>query len=1167
MKSGQYFFPSLLGLVIGALLFPGLPSRGEAKNATGVVVESVEPQSVAEQAGVKPGDLFLMWTRSANPPANPIAAKGRIQSAFDWLLLEKDQSPRGTVMLSGTRAGRQVNLTLPQDNWSFHVRPALVSDLVVAYEQGCDLIRKKEKEGISRLLNLAAGLTAKSEWQTACWFRFQCGQLCNQQKWWTEAQTSFQEALQGTENKGRPEFESLIWASLGETFRNMNDYEAAKNAWERALQLSETKIGENLLTAICLDGMGRLASERKDPASANAYQIKALAIREKVAPDSLAVAASLNNLGNAALDQGELAQAEAYFARTLAINEKFNPDSLAVAEILNNLGMVAKKRGELSQADTYLSKALTIREKLAPDSLAVASSLNNLGLMAWSQGDLARAYAYHTQALAIKEKIAPDSLDVAQSLNNLGLVALDRGDLAQAESCHTKALAIKEKITPDSLPVAASLNNLGTVAWSRGDLTQAEIYFTKTMAIIEKLVPGSLVVAGTLNNLGEVAIERGDLVRAETYHAMALAIREKLAPDSFDVTGSLNNLGNVAQHRGDLTQAETYYSKALAIRERLAPNSLSVADIMKNLGMVAHAWADLALAEMYHANALAIEEKLAPGSADEAETLHELGDLSRQQHKQEQALTFLERAVEALEKQKGKWGGGSEAMERFSEKFADYYRELIELKLKLNQKEDAFNVLERFRARTFLNLLAERDLDFTKDAPAELLREQKRTDFAYDRVQKELGDVSEGNEPEKVKDLLEQLQTLRTTQNDIAQQIRQASPHLASLQYPEPLTWEQAKNLFPPDQAFLSYCVGLNSTSLFVTFGGKLAVYAIPVSRERLEREVRSFRTIQESAGISPQLIRKKGFELYSLLLKPAEKQLRPTRSLVICPDGPLHLLTFAALCNDRKHYLVEEKTVSYVLSATVYAETRRASQTGKEEITLAAFGDPVYRSATGETFNAVVRSLTRRHELIALPATRHEVESICKVYGENQPTVLKYLGEEAREETAKRLKGHIALVHFACHGLLDQRFPLDSGLALTIPESQVEGEDNGILQAWEIFESVRFNADLVTLSACQSGIGEVMGGEGMIGLTRAFQYAGAHSVLASLWSVADEPTAVFMKRFYTYLRQGKQKAESLRQAQLDFIHSPQEINKDLPAGKIEVAHPFYWAPFVLNGD
>jgi len=147
-------------------------------------------------------------------------------------------------------------------------------------------------------------------------------------------------------------------------------------------------------------------------------------------------------------------------------------------------------------------------------------------------------------------------------------------------------------------------------------------------------------------------------------------------------------------------------------------------------------------------------------------------------------------------------------------------------------------------------------------------------------------------------------------------------------------------------------------------------------------------------------------------------------------------------------------------------------------------------------------------------------------------PSARIWLGQDATEENAKALSGDTRVVHFACHGFLDEKLPLESGLALSLPADRAEGRENGLLQAWEVFEKVRVDADLVTLSACQTGLGREMGGEGLLGLTWAFQYAGARSVLASLWEVGDASTAELMKRFYERFGAGVPKAEALRLAE-----------------------------------
>ena len=194
-------------------------------------------------------------------------------------------------------------------------------------------------------------------------------------------------------------------------------------------------------------------------------------------------------------------------------------------------------------------------------------------------------------------------------------------------------------------------------------------------------------------------------------------------------------------------------------------------------------------------------------------------------------------------------------------------------------------------------------------------------------------------------------------------------------------------------------------------------------------------------------------------------------------------------------------------------------------------------------------------------------------------PSAKVYLGADATEERAKSVGREPRIVHFATHAYLDDRMPLSSFLALTIPGA-VSGDsdsdspprspqgDNGLLQAWEIFERVRLDADLVVLSACDSGLGEEQGGEGLIGLTRAFQYAGARTVAATLWSVADQATAELMIRFYRHLRAGKPKDVALQAAQIELIRDPIEVQDESgQTVEMDASAPYYWAAFQLIGD
>jgi CHAT domain-containing protein len=200
------------------------------------------------------------------------------------------------------------------------------------------------------------------------------------------------------------------------------------------------------------------------------------------------------------------------------------------------------------------------------------------------------------------------------------------------------------------------------------------------------------------------------------------------------------------------------------------------------------------------------------------------------------------------------------------------------------------------------------------------------------------------------------------------------------------------------------------------------------------------------------------------------------------------------------------------------------------------------------------------------LPSSRHEVEGIAALFPPERVAI--FLGIEATEERAKAIGKGSRILHFATHTHLDDRFPLNSALVLTMPDGFPEYRDNGLLQVWEIFEKVRLDADLVVLSACESGLGEEEGGEGLIGLTRAFQYAGARTVMASLWSVQDQATSDLMIRFYKHLRAGKPKDEALRQAQIELIRGPIEVvNEKGEKTLLDASAPYYWAGFQVYGD
>ena len=1161
MRTAKALVAVPVALGVGLVNLVGCSQSDEAQTATsaqsdeiGVVVEEVGEGSALEKAGLLPGDILLSWERLPSPPANLQAAQGEFASPFDWKWLTVEQAPRGSVKLLGQRQGEEKVFEVAPGKWKGDVRPRMAGAMLQDYERGKKFIEAEELEAGIDLWHKVAG---RAEDQAAdgpsrCWLFLRIGDTWGNTKQWEKTHGAYRSALAVAQD---PLARAAIWQAIGDAYQKTSEFETAREAYDSAQK-----------------------------------------IREKTWGESLTLAMSLNYLGALDWGQGRLDSSQAYWQHALEIRQTLAPGSLVEAASLNNLGNLALYRGDLDRVADYYERSLAIKQTLAPGSLAVAASLNNLGMLAFYRGDLDLVAEYSERSLAIKKQLAPDSLDLAISLNNLGNLAAERGDLDRAAEFQKESLEIRQKLAPGSLDVAMSLNNLGVLARRRGDLDRAIEYYQRSLGIKQKLAPGSLDVATSLSNLGGLARRRGDLDRAAEYHEGSLEIQQKLAPGSLDVAISLNNLGTLASNRGDFDQATEYHEGSLEIMQKLAPGSIGMAVSLANLGALARRCGDLDRAAEYFKGSLEIQQKLAPGSSTQAETLHALATLRRKKSQYQPAIALFLQAVQAFENQVARLGGSRDVQAGFRAERVEYYLDTIDLLLELQQPEEAFHILERSRAQGFLTQLAKRDLVFS-DIPEELDRNRRRIAVRSDRAQQELAKLSLSKDQAEIEVLLAKLQQLQRERDDIEEQIRWDYPNLAALKYPQPLDLHAAQQALDPGTVMLSYSIGEETTNLFVVSRkGDLDVHTLSISRENLEHEVQLFRKYMLSSRTGNRDMSNLlavGKRLYTTLIELAIDRIGPSKRLLIIPDGPLHLLPFAALIRhgDRPlsspggdagavserdwHYLVEWKPLHSVLSATVYAEFKKsrrpsgASGTGASPFLLAAFGDPLYPVGLGHGRGGDIylrAAAERGFDFRRLPYTRREIEGITGLYPSEAVRI--YLGQKATEERAKTIGRDTRILHIAAHGRFDHQRPLDSFVALTIPEEFSDERDNGLLQAWEIFERVRLDADLVVLSACETAVGKDLGSEGLIGLTRAFQYAGARTVAATLWNVADHTTAELMIRFYRHLQEGKSKDVALRAAQLELIRGPIRVQgKTGQIVETDASAPYYWAAFQLIGD
>jgi CHAT domain-containing protein len=567
---------------------------------------------------------------------------------------------------------------------------------------------------------------------------------------------------------------------------------------------------------------------------------------------------------------------------------------------------------------------------------------------------------------------------------------------------------------------------------------------------------------------------------------------------------------------------------------------------------------ELEAAEEQLRSALEIRTLRAPDTSWEGESAHALGVLARRRGRPTEALALFRQAAGAFQAQSRRLGGPPEVLARFRAGHSALYRDLESLLVEQGRPEAALEAVEHWRARGLMALLASRDLGFTSDVPAALEKDRRHADADYDRLISRRGAADEAER----RALQPELARARAHQDEVRGLIRAAAPRIASVRDPVPLDYEGLRAALDPGTLLLVYSLGEEAARVYALGPGDagLEVHALAAGTEQIAAAVRHWRE-QVATRRSARLqgaVRAQAERLGEILLAPVSARLGEARRLLVVPDGALHVLPFGALADPRApgegRSLVESLAVHVAASVSLYQQLRATPPQAKTRaLEVAAFADPDYAPAQPDGAGPALRgALDEGLKLEPLPWSRAELAALRELAPESERL---WTGAEATEERAKALGRGVDIVHFACHGFTDPVRPLESGLALSIPTAPTPEGDNGLLQAWEVFESVRLDAGLVTLSACETGLGESVDGEGLLGLTWAFQYAGARSVLASLWPVADASTAELMRTFYRARQTGLPTAEALQQAQRALLADP------------ATAAPFYWAGFQLVGD
>lgn len=1161
-----------LAAVAGILFIGPTQAAGAGtSNYSGIVVTEVGRGKAGERSGVREGDVLLAWSWKAQA-AGKEPKSGAFRAPMELAALESSLAAEGRVTVKGTRRGKPFEAALADGEWALTTRPNFSGADLKAYEQALGPTSGGPGE-TAALLRLSDSVAKRGGWAESVWIRLRAAEALARAKKVEESGSALQKAIAGATGKLPTESYAELLVEAAALRLGMGDSEGARGLSRQAVELWK-KASPGAGYGGALFHPAEVSFRKGDLDAALGGFRNSLSVLEKVAPESYLAARSTSRIGEVLWTKGRLEEAQEYFQRAYDLMEKLTPGGAELVGFANNLGKVRFRRGDTLGAEKIYRQSVDLLEKNEPGTLELARSLNGLGLIVTDLGDYPEAERLLSKAVEIWKKEAPGNPNGWRPYGNLGNVYLHRGDLAKADACYSAVLEMVRKIAPGSLQETAPLGNLAAVSQRRRDYDTAESLLLRVLEITEKQAPGSSDLARCHEYLGALDAERGRPEDAMGHYRKAVEILRAQSPGSVQLGRSLRTFGSTYLKERRPAEAEPLLAESLAILEAVNPASDDTGASLTYLGMVAMSRKDYAVALGRLDHAVRILDRGGAPTEHLAQARHYRGLALWASGRKEEAKSALLGAVEAVESLGGRLGGSSQDKATFLEGYADYYLQLEDLLLEMGEGREAFRTAERWRATEFLRMLAERDLDFGGEVPPELERQRRLATAELERLWAS-SDAGAAPDSKEAAELEVRIRAAQKKLEDVRLATLSASRGVYDLRYPKALGAEEASAALEEGTLLLEYSVGPDRVLLFAIGPGRgeFSANVLPVRAGALSKDVERFRALVQSAA-SPsggpsadEELRALASKLSETLLGPAEEQIVRARRLLVVPDSSLHYLPFAALADPAKssgrgggakvpfRFLVESKPVHTAASATVYAQLL-ARRRSSGELTLQAFGDPDYGKG-------LPPGRWRGRELAPLPATRREVEAVRKAIGGG--TV--YLGAEATVSKAMGLPRDTRVVHFACHGFTDEVQPLESALALTPSGGSGAESDDGLLQAWEIYEKMRVDADLVALSACETGLGKVIGGEGLVGLTRAFQFAGARSVLASLWPVSDEGTAELMRCFYARLRSGAPKDEALREAQLQLLRGKEDGSGAGTKGPGTLSSPFHWAAFQLVGD
>jgi CHAT domain-containing protein/predicted negative regulator of RcsB-dependent stress response len=767
------------------------------------------------------------------------------------------------------------------------------------------------------------------------------------------------------------------------------------------------------------------------------------------------------------------------------------------------LGQLYATMGKSETALIHLQKSLDLFKQARDQkgemeaNLAIGSVWSDYGYF-----DIAKSYIGTSIEMAVAQK-----LGTARHNQLMSSILSASGEYEEALRWQERALDEAKNNKIAGQLVWASIG-AGDIYNELGDIQRAERYYKSAKSYSDSSSSQSLSLKASLDmRMGEVfnAKEFFSAQGSNTGEAIALMRIAELRIKDHDTDSALLLL----------VQSQKLFASS-GNRQGIANSQLLRGKILVDAGKFSQAIHSLDSAKSYE---------------DFPETVWQawfhMGRMYEKQNDLQEAKDSYINSVSVIEKIRG-----SLTIDEFKSSYfrnkREVYDRLINVLLKMDKTAEAFQVSEQARSRAFYDILSGRRISFRGASPGDLtlLEQTKRAEIEklYKLLQKpeSSGSTNNGNRQIEIREIREALVEVQTEYEDIIQKIKLENPEYRELIAAKPVHLETLQKKIDKSTAIITYWISDDELIIWMITNSSVLRKSVSIRKtdvallvEKTRRAISSNIQKETSSGLR---------ELHSLLLAPVENDLKNFRNLVIIPNGFLHFIPFQALMNSKDEYLVEKYNLAYSPSASVYA----------------LCNDKIVNN--GSRFIGMALADVQVGNNVGLPGTEEELKKILPLF----PDKVSAFGKESTETFAKKSAGAFNFVHFATHGIYNYRQPLYSFLLFPPTE-----DDDGRLNVFEVFE-MNINSKLVTLSACETGLGNLDQGDELIGLSRAFLYAGSSAVIVSLWSVADYPTSILMSNFYKYIKDHSLQ-EALTLAQRDVI-------KLYP-------QPLYWAPFILIGN